>query len=153
MRQLRNVTIVLLLLVVYEHTFAEPPTSSRPGWPATALSIFLGFGTGQYYLGQNGTGFLIADLLGLAAMVAGAEIGIAYPPPSSHSTAPYSAETNLAYALAGAGAFVYVISRIWEVVDVLDLEDRLQYEGKISMALPRLAIIANGIVLRVPIAG
>lgn len=69
------VTLVLLILLGAGALFAQAQPK-KPAWPAYAFSLLFGFGTGQYYLGDNGTAFLIGDVIGLGGIIAGEVVAL-----------------------------------------------------------------------------
>lgn len=119
----------LLVLLAVEAASAQAPANAKKAWPAYVLGIGLGYGTGHYYLGLDGTDFLIADLAGAISIGAGAAfIASALVPPGSNF---YSGGSGLStgIGLAAIGLAIYVTSRIWEGIDLLGAIDKSRRAG------------------------
>ena len=125
--------IVLLLVTATGGVFAQAAESPRTAWPAYGLSIFLGFGTGHYYLGESGTMFLIGDAGGIAIMVGGYVYmySALMSSVTSGSTSSSVSAITTGYAVVGVGAVIYLVSRVWEIVDIFGTTDRLRRDGKV----------------------
>ncbi len=130
--------------------FAKPQETPRQAWPAYAFSILLGFGTGQYYLGENGTGFLIGDVGGIVCMVGG-YVYMASALISAASLSPGSSLTTVGtgYAIVGVGAVVYLVSRVWEVVDIFGTAERLRKGGKVAGLQPVIDVRPDAVAFEV----
>ena len=62
-RLFKVVSLMLLVFLAAGALFAQDQPK-KPVWPAYVFSLALGFGSGQYYLHENGTPFLIGDAIG-----------------------------------------------------------------------------------------
>jgi hypothetical protein len=113
-RFLKAALLIMLLSLVTGALFAQDVQASPHVRLARIMGIFVGYGTGQYILGENGTGFLVGDAIGATGIVAGyasfasSFVGARYYIPTH--------DTGL--AILGGGAVVYLISRIWEIADL-----------------------------------
>ncbi len=140
----RKALVLFLLVAVGAGTaFAQASPPPREAWPAYGLSIFVGFGTGHYYLGANGTPFLIGDVAGLG-LVGGGYIYMLSSILGAASN-PYSfdpATAYVGYGIVGLGVLVFVVSRVWEVVDVFGVVERLRGEGKVVVT-PVIRVESN----------
>jgi hypothetical protein len=149
MQRIRVLAVVMLLALAVGSVFGAAPETPRPAWPAYGLSILLGFGTGQYYLGENGTGFLIADAGGIACMVGGyvymlSAVGALALNPSASLDTLY-----IGYGIVGVGAAVWAVSRIWEIVDIFGTAERLRQEGKVASLQPVLDVRPDAVAFEV----
>ena len=100
----------------------------------------VGFGTGHYYLGDDGTPFLIGNIIGLGGMVGGYVYELA-----SIASITYSSSSSVQNALTGTyiglgvvvvGAGVYLASHIWEVVAIFGAADRARRDGRVAELTP-----------------
>jgi hypothetical protein len=96
--------------------------------PAFFLSVFVGFGTGQYYCGTNGTPFLLLDILGLTMTFVGV--------PAAISSQNFS---DAAYFLV-VGPFTFLFSRIWQIFDVFWAIDEARRAGRVAKVVPAIAV-------------
>ncbi len=120
-----------LVFLAAATAFAQDPGNTKKAWSAYALGLGVGYGTGHYYLGLDGKGFLIADLAGAISMGAGAAfIASDLVPPGSSF---YSGGQGLSagVGLAGIGMIVYLVSRIWEAADLFKAVDNERRAGRI----------------------
>jgi len=141
----KAVLVVLLVLAVAGVAFGQGAPFMRPAWPAYALSIFFGFGTGHYYVGANGTPFLIGDVGGIAAV----GVGYALIASSLISTGLNPSSTNVGsletgvitgYGLIVVGGIVYAISRIVEDISIFGAVDSAVKAGKVAQIEPVLQL-------------
>ncbi len=147
----KAVLVVLLALAVAGVAFGQDAPFVRPAWPAYALSILFGFGTGHYYVGANGTPFLIGDVGGIAA------IGVGYALIAStlistglgQNTNVGSVETGVitGYGLIVVGGVVYAISRIVEDITIFGAVDRAVKSGKVAQIEPVLQLTNTSLEL------
>ncbi|MGA2641289.1 MAG: hypothetical protein ABSG21_10365 [Spirochaetia bacterium] len=147
-RLIKVVSLMLLVFLAAGNLFAQT-TQPKAAWPAYVLCIFPGYGFGHYYLGQNGTPFLLGDLIGAGVALAGMGlIASAFSPGSVLSIDiflvffPYgpppeivvdSSEFRTGCALLIAGGVVLLVSRIWEFIDVFAAVDRARAAGKVAV--------------------
>ncbi len=131
-RAFRLVLVIFLALFAAGVVSAQGAPGPKPAWPAYLFSIFLGFGTGQYWVGGNGNPFLIGDLscVGIAAIGAGLALGS--PAPSSSGLSGASA----GYLMIGVGAIAFSVFRIWELIDVFGAVDDARSAGKVAALEP-----------------
>ncbi len=139
-RFVKVVMISLLILLAAGTLFAQD-AGPKAAFPAYALSILLGFGTGHYYVGANGTPFLIGDLVGVGGMAAGGIIAVASL--FSAATNPtYTGAANaisgaaIGYGVLGVGAAVYLVSRVWEDISIFGAVDAAKKAGKVAEVVP-----------------
>jgi hypothetical protein len=139
-RFLKIVSLTLLILLAGGALFAQG-TQAKPAWPAYAFSIVLGFGTGQYWVGANGTPFLIGDIVGLAGIVIGevvivSSVASALASPSVSSVESAGTGVVVGYGIVVVGGLVYLVSRVWEFVDVFGAVDKAKKAGKVVEVVP-----------------
>ena len=139
-RLFKVVSIMILIFLATGALFAQS-SHLKPAWPAYVFSAALGFGSGQFYLGQDGAPFLVGDILGLGGVIGGYVVilsaifpylydgGSSYP-----SSALPTIETGTDIVIVGL--IVYMISRVWEFVDVFDAVDRAREAGKVAEIVP-----------------
>jgi len=137
---------VLLILVVGGAVFAQG-VQTRAAWPAYALSIVLGLGTGQWYLGENGLGFLIGDVSGVAIAAGGAAylyemLVVGSSPVGSDS---FAETVAIGSTIVGAGALVFLVSRVWGILDIVDALDRDRQAGKVANLEPVIEMRPQGV--------
>ncbi len=154
---MRFPTIIVVLLIgmlCVGSLDAADRVSQRPVWPAYFLSIFLGFGSGQYYLGESGTGYLLGEIGGIAGVLAGTGY-LLYTviknydttlPPSSFMDAVYS-DALLGYGVMLAGFGVFVVVRVLEIVDVVTYESRR--DGDTAFVSPLIDVRPRGVSLSI----
>ncbi len=149
-RSLKILAIVLVVLFCAGTLFAQSE-GKKAAWPAYPLSIILGFGTGQFYLGENGLGFLIADVVAYGAVIGGgiymvsaAAAAVLNPDPVA-ALAEASTAALVGYTIIGVGSVVWLVSRIWEVVDTFGAVDRLSKAGKVAALEPTLEVRPDGV--------
>jgi TM2 domain-containing membrane protein YozV len=142
----KAILLVLILSLSSSSLFADSQPAPKASWPAYALSVLLGFGTGQFYLGENGIGFLIGDASGVVLMGAGYFYMVSSLLSSAYS---YSTSTTttystimIGYGIIAIGALTYLVSRIWEIVDTFVVADKLGKEGRFAL-LPIIEIDSN----------
>jgi hypothetical protein len=133
----RRIILLLLSVLLLSATLlnAEPVSTVKASWPAYVFSAFIGFGVGQYYIGENGTPFLIGDLAGIAAMGGGYlyfMISLSNPANYYGMSSIYSTAL-VGYGIVALGGFTFLASRIWEMVDTVIDVDRLSKEGLIAI--------------------
>lgn len=141
-RFFKILAIVLIVLFCAGVLFAQSGPASKPGWPAYAFSILLGFGTGQFYLGENGVGFLVGDLA-LYAGIAGYYVNLLTLPYGDYSA--LQTRIFVGSAILGIGSVITLVSRVWEIIDVIGSVDRLTKEGKVASLTPTLEIRPTGV--------
>ncbi len=150
-KSFKVLAIVLVVLFCAGTLFAQSDEGKKAAWPAYAFSILLGFGTGQFYLGESGVGFLLGDLAGVAGVIGGSVYffsasvaAITNPDPIAAATELGTA-TLIAYTIIGVGTVVTLVSRIWEVVDTIGTVDRLTKEGRVAVLMPTLDVRPNAV--------
>ncbi len=148
---LKVLVVVLLVLFCAGSLFADGG-AAKPGWPAYFFSIFLGFGTGHFYLGEDGTGFLLGDLAGLAGVVGSVAYMLVatyslYGDFSLPSVSALQSTYLTGFAIMGAGLVVTLVSRIWEIVDVIAAVNRLTEEGRVASLSPTLDVRPGSVSL------
>jgi hypothetical protein len=116
--------------------FAQATPEAKPAWPAYLFSIFLGFGTGQYWVGENGNLFLIGDASCVGVVALGAVMASL-----SAGTSPPSAQVTVGYVMVGVGAIALSVFRIWELIDIFGVVDTARKSGKVAEIDP--VIIAS----------
>jgi hypothetical protein len=149
-RSLKVLAVVLVVLFCAGAVFAQSG-DKKAAWPAYPLSILLGFGTGQFYQGENGVGFLIADVAGYGGIIGGAVYmmvavaSAAFNPLSVTSISDLATATLVGYTIIGVGSVVWLVSRIWEVVDTFGTVDRLSKAGQLAGLTPTIDVRPTGV--------
>ena len=124
----------MFVFLVVLSTAATAEQATKDGTPAYLFSIFLGFGTGHYYLHDPAaTRFLLLDAGTLAATIVGSVVFY-----SSILTAdPYAAElpagSLVGLGLVLVGSIGYGIVRVWEVVDIFKTVNEMRAAGTVTM--------------------
>ena len=131
-RAFRLVLVISLALFAAGVVFAQEARETKPVWPAYLFSIFLGFGTGQYWVGGNGNPFLIGEVSCVGIAVIGAALAFGSPAPTSSGLSGGS----VGYLMIGAGAIALSIFRIWELVNVFGAVDDARRAGKVAAFEP-----------------
>jgi hypothetical protein len=132
-RFFKLVSLVLLVLIGAEALSAQEAVAPPKASLARLLGVLVGFGAGQYYLGVDGTGFLVGDAIGAAgagigyAIFASSFVGI-----GRYRTSPH--DTGL--AILGGGTVVLLVSRIWELSDLFGRIERGRREGSVAQVQP-----------------
>jgi hypothetical protein len=131
-RLFKVVTLVLLVFLAANSLFAQE--QPKAAGPAYILSIFVGFGLGQYYLGQNGTPFLVGDLIGMGMVLAGMELVLTsfFAP----SVSAWNDTVNTGCTAFMVGGIVFLVSRIWEIIDIFGAVNRARKAGKVAEVVP-----------------
>ena len=143
----RMLLVVLLVLLTAGAVFAQSAETPKAAWPAYGLAIFLGFGTGHWYLGESGTAFLIGDAGGMALMVGGYVYMAAalFNSASSGSFGSSASTITTGTAVMGVGALVYAVSRIWEIVDIFGTTERVRQAGRVADLQPVIEARPQGV--------
>ena len=123
-RPLKVVTLAFLVFFAASSLFAH--TQPKAALPALLLSVFVGFGSGQYYCGTDGTKFVLYDVGGLGMTALGAIMLASNDLDQSF--------TGISFLLAGAGTFL--VSRIWQIFDVFWAVDEARKAGRIAEVVP-----------------
>lgn len=131
----KSILVVIGIAMIFtSQTFAQD-SRPRASWPGYALGILLGFGTGHYYFGENGTPFLVGEVVGFGGIVVGlVKLNNASlsSPTMTVGDALHSPEVSLALA----GALVFWVSRIWEIADLFGAADRAKRAGRVADLCP-----------------
>jgi hypothetical protein len=127
--------ILVLLLVAATSSLAQEPT--KDAMPAYLLSIFLGFGTGHFYLQDKAAiTFLLLDIGAYGVIIAGGVIAlVAVYSPDIYA---YSTEEIWDRAMTGLwmmliGSLAYLGIRVWEIVDVISTVNEMRASGKVAV--------------------
>ena len=137
LRAFRLVLVISLALFAAGVVFAQDAPETKPAWPAYLFSIFLGLGTGQYWVGGNGNLFLIGEVSCVGFALIGTALALGSPAPTSSSGLSGG---SLGYLMIGAGAIVLSIFRIWELINVFGAVDDARRTGKVAALEP----VVNG---------
>lgn len=132
------VVMVLAVMLTAGAVSAQSAPEPKPSWPAYVFSIFVGFGTGQYWAGGNGNLFLIADLSCVGVMTAGAVAAASSTPPGT-----------VGYVMIGVSAIAFSAFRIWELLDVFGAVEEARKAGKVAAVDPVLGISPTSLELGV----
>lgn len=145
MKKAFKIMIIVMVLLAIMSTSVFAQSAKKDAMPAYLLSIFLGFGTGHFYLGSSNAftfllldgGFLAVEIIGSSLMLASAQSAVndIY----TNGTASTSGIT-LGYAMVLAGALGYLGVRIWEIVDIFGQVDKMRAKGKIAQLLPKIEV-------------
>jgi len=120
-----------LVLVFFILTAVSYGEEAKSAVPAYLLSIFLGFGTGHFYLGDDSASFfLISELCSTGVVVVGIALMFALVNPFD-PFASLSAATA-AYVVAGVGALALSVFHIWEIIDVFGAVDEAKKRGAVA---------------------
>jgi hypothetical protein len=147
MSPIAKVGVILLLLLVAAGSLFAEDAGARPVWPAYLFSILLGFGSGQYYLGQDGMPFLVADIAGCAVEIIGLGIefsGIASLYRFSYYGTDYQNALDQVWtglAVVVGGGAVLVVSRVFQIVGVARETGRARSGEKVSGAEPWFELV------------
>jgi hypothetical protein len=132
-RFLRIVTFALLAFLAAGVVSAQD-AQPKAAWPAYAYSLLLGFGSGQYYLGANGTPFLVGDLIGVGAWIGGGIFALSARSTTDAQAAISSTVTGSVFIIVGS--LVYLVSHVWEIIDVFHAVDSAQRAGRVVEIVP-----------------
>ena len=132
--------ILCMAVIAVDAQQTVPTKSAQTGY---ALAIFFGFGSGQYYLGANGTPFLIGDIVGFTGMASGLVYMLAY----SSDPDPWVVFITGSYIMI-AGGLVYFVTRVWEIVDIFGTAERMRQAGKVVRIVPDISVQTTHISLR-----
>jgi hypothetical protein len=130
------VIMMLIMVLAAGVVFAQSAPAPKPAWPAYLFSIFLGFGTGQFWVGGNGNLFLIGDLSCVGVMAAGAVTVLSSSPSSTSGLSGVS----VGYLMIGVSAVALSVFRIWELIDVFGAVEAARKEGKVAEMEPVLSV-------------
>jgi hypothetical protein len=123
---------------------ASAETPSRPEQPAYFFSLIIGFGTGPFYLGNNGIGFTLADTAGILCTVGGVSYLISiFENPSAYSMDSYSSAIGgflLGYGATVGGILIFIAARVWEFVDVAMTIYNRHNQGPVAEIVPTFDI-------------
>jgi len=131
-RAFRLVLVISFALFAADVVFAQDALETKPAWPAYLFSIFLGFGTGQYWVGGNGNPFLIGEVSCVGVAAIGAALALGSPAPTSSGLSGGS----LGYLMIGAGTIALSVFRIWELINVFGAVDDARRAGKVAAFEP-----------------
>jgi hypothetical protein len=129
------VLLLLLLAVASSGAFAQ----AKDPLPAYLLSIFLGFGTGHFYMHDHAAvKFLILDASALVVIITGAIIegvsAASWLASSDWVSGKFPAGVYIGYGLVVVGSLAITGFRVWQVIDIFRVA---KGKGKVSM-LPTL---------------
>jgi hypothetical protein len=141
---LKIIVVMLCIILFADALFAQSPTDVRPAWPASLFSIFLGFGTGQYWVGSNGNLFLVGDLSCVGVIAIGAVIVYGS---SRSSSSPALSGAGAGYLMIGVSAIAYSAFRLWELLDVFNAVDTARRAGSVTEFYPVVAVNPTSIEL------
>ena len=130
MSRLKRVVSLMLLVFFAAGSLSAQAVQPKSSAPAYILTLLLGFGTGQYYVGENGNPFLIGELVGYAAVLGGVLIDASANP--GGYTFGYAYDYTGVY-IAAAGVVELLVFRIWEIVDVFGAVDRARAAGRVAL--------------------
>ncbi len=116
--------VLLVFLAAGSVVAQEQPRSSAT---AFLLSTFVGFGSGRYYCGANGIGFLVADSISV--------VMVGYGLLSGSSASSFNGALQGA-AFIELGAVVFLISRIAQIVDIFGVIDEGKKAGRLTDIIP-----------------
>ncbi len=142
---MKSLYIVLVLAMLVGMVSWAQDAQPKAAWPAYFFSIVSGFGTGRYYLGQDGTPFLIGDLVGLGGIGAAFIRALAA---SSSGEGSLSAGFQ-ALGLYLGGFIVYLVCRVWEFIDVFGAVDRAKEAGQVVEVVPVVDVRRTSLELEV----
>jgi len=132
------VIIILVLMLVASALSAQTVQKSSVG--AYLLTIFIGFGTGHFYVGaDNAVTFLLLDIGTVAFSALGA--GIMVRGASSLDLADMQTGMLMTYGGLGIGAVV----RIIEIVSIIKTVDKKRATGEVARLEPNITPTANGV--------
>jgi hypothetical protein len=153
MKMVRILLIAVLVGACAGSAFSQSEEASRRLAVANALAGLVGFGTGQYYLGRNGLGFLVGDAVGAGCVVGGLALDIYGWEQSGWFT---SSQPSAVPLIAGSvllvgGSAVYIVTRIWEIVDMVRLNQALRREDGVVGMLPTVEVRPEAVAFGVAI--
>lgn len=123
--------ISCLVLVFFMLTAVSYGEEAKSAVPAYLLSIFLGYGTGHFYLGDDSASFfLITELCSTGVMLAGVILMFALVNPFD----PYASlsAATAGYVVVGVGALAMGVFHIWEIIDVFGAVDEAKKRGAVA---------------------
>ena len=138
-RLFKVVCLTVIIFLAAGAIFAQQTQAPRSSTSAIILTLLLGFGSGQYYLGDNGIGFLLGDAIGVVgvgvgyAVFASSFVGYGY---SRYQTSTF----DEGLALVAGGAIVLLVTRIWEIVDIFGRVEKGRQEGTVVEMEPVLDV-------------
>ena len=141
---LKIILVMLCIILTAGVLFAQSATDAKPAWPAYFFSIFLGFGTGQYWVGSNANLFLVGDLSCVGVIAIGAVIVYGS---SGSSSRPALTGAGLGYLMIGVSAIVYSAFRLWELLDVFNAVDKAKQAGSVTEFYPVVTVNPTSIEL------
>jgi hypothetical protein len=123
------VLLLLLLAVASSGAFAQ----ARDPLPAYLLSIFLGFGTGHFYMhDHSAVKFLLLDAGAVVVIIAGSIIEVVSAA-SVITTGEISAGVWIGYGMVIVGSVALLGFRVWQVIDIFQVA-----KGKKVSLLPTM---------------
>jgi hypothetical protein len=151
-RSFKIVAVLLLLLAVASSgAFAQ----AKDPLPAYLLSIFLGFGTGHFYMHDSAAvKFLLLDAGAVVVLIAGSIIEVAsaasWLTNPSYDPTKFPAGVYIGYGMVIVGALALTGFRVWQVIDIFQVANKSK--GKMSM-LPTMNLtpeneLSYGLTLR-----
>jgi hypothetical protein len=146
-RLARITALALVLFTVASSAFAQEP-GPKSSFPAYLFTLFLGFGTGHYYLGANGTPFLLGDVAGVGLATAGLVIAGVNAAGGAYAVDGVMTDgfrgALIGFGVAGAGCIVLAISRVCEIVDIFAKVDQARAEGRVASVTMEPAFSVTG---------
>ncbi len=123
--------VTLAVLVFFAGSSLSAQDQPKPAGPALLLSLFVGFGTGQYYCGTDGTKFLVSDLAGLTMTA------VVLTSPGILLSA---GSLEAAFTFLVFGPVTFLVSRIWQILDVFCAIDEARKAGRVAEVVPAINV-------------
>jgi hypothetical protein len=134
----RLLTLLLLCIFIGNCCYARNETQKEE-WPAYLLAIFNGFGAGHHYLGDDFSLFFLGSQFAGCALITWGFVFLYFSPEIFSYEYAETTLTSSIY-LISCGALVYLISRVWEIVDIFYAVKRAREAGKIAEFKPYIDI-------------
>jgi hypothetical protein len=138
MKHPAKILAVVLVLLLVAATSSLAQEVKKDAVPAYLLTIFLGFGTGHFYLQDKAaTTFLLLEIGAYGVMIGGAVLALT----SVYSLDPYSdpyitgfpTEFMVGLVMTLVGSVAYLGIHIWELVDLIKTVNEMRAAGKVTM--------------------
>ncbi len=130
-----KILIVAIVLLALISTSLSAQEVKKSAMPAYLLSIFVGFGTGHFYIGSDkAIIFLLLDAAAIAV-----EIGGGVYMMTAALDADVSRTLTGSYIMYGGLAAVLIV-KVVEIINIMGEVDKKRAEGVVAKIEPRIAV-------------